>query len=575
MKKSVSLGVALAASAALALTACGGDGNPKGPETARGEGSGGDIARLVQTNPKDVKDLDQGGTLTVSVGNIGPNFNGFSNDGNNADNTALLGPVNTAFTRGCWNVSPQGDFSLNKDFCEDFTSEVKGGKQTITIKINDKATWNDGTPIDWRTFENTWKVRKGNNKDFDIVSSGVFEFVDSVKRGASDKDVVITTTKPTYPLQNFFDALIHPSVNTPELFNRGYENNMRPEWMAGPFVVDKYDTAAKTVTMIPNEKWWGAKPVLNRVVFRQMEPSATIPAFKNGEIDAVGARTIGRYKQVDGTKDSDVRRGQRLFAGGLNINAKRPAMQDVAVRKAIFTAIDREAIRKVRFNGLNWEEPDSSSLMLMPFSKYYQNNWPVTEQGAEAAKKVLSDAGYAPNDKGIMTKGGKAVSFKITNYGDDPTQLASTQTLQKQLQAAGMDVGIDQIGQAEFGRVLGEREFDVISSGYTVGSDSTDVVKQFYESKTNVNGLGNADLDKRIADIQGVEDDVQRNKDAMNVEKDYMKQYFTMGSVFNGPQIIFVRKGLANFGPTLFSNLTDVPVADWTTVGWEKGSTHK
>jgi len=571
MKKSVSLGVAMVAAAALALTACGGGGS-KGPVAAQGQGAGGDLGKLVQTNPKDVKDLDQGGTLTVSVGDIGPNFNGFSNDGNTANNTALTAPVNAA---SCWIAAPDGKYTLDKDFCEDFKSEVKDGKQTITIKINDKATWNDGTPIDWKTFENTWKVLNGTDKDFDIVTSGVYEFIDSVKRGTTDKDVVITTTKPTYPLSSFFAGLIHPKVSTPTVFNTGFENNLRPEWMAGPFAVENYDSAAKTVTMVPNPKWWGPKPVLSRVVFRQMEASATIAAFKNGEIDAVGARTLGRYKQVEGTKDAEVRRGQRLFAGGLNINAKHPAVQDVAVRKAIFTAVDRAAIRKVRFNGLNWEEPDSSSLMLMPFSSYYQDNWPVQEQGAEAAKKVLTDAGYAPNDKGIMAKDGKPVSFEITNYGDDPTLLATTQTLQKQLQAAGMEVGVDQIGDAELGKVLGQREFDVIMSGYTVGSDATDVVKQFYYSKTDLNGLGNADLDRRILAIQSTADDAQRNKDAMNVEKDYLKQYFTMGSVFNGPQILFVKKGLANFGPTLFANLTDVPVADWTTVGWEKGSTHK
>ncbi|MBO9705460.1 MAG: hypothetical protein J7474_08105, partial [Arthrobacter sp.] len=42
------------------------------------------------------------------------------------------------------------------------------------------------------------------------------------------------------------------------------------------------------------------------------------------------------------------------------------------------------------------------------------------------------------------------------------------------------------------------------------------------------------------------------------------------------PQIEFVKKGLANYGPTLFANqATDTHVPDWTTVGWEKGSTHK
>jgi peptide/nickel transport system substrate-binding protein len=41
-----------------------------------------------------------------------------------------------------------------------------------------------------------------------------------------------------------------------------------------------------------------------------------------------------------------------------------------------------------------------------------------------------------------------------------------------------------------------------------------------------------------------------------------------MGVVMNGPQISFVRTGLANYGPALFQSLSQVP--DWSTLGWEK-----
>jgi peptide/nickel transport system substrate-binding protein len=409
---------------------------------------------------------------------------------------------------------------------------------------------------------------KGENKDIDIVSSGAYEFVDSVKAGSSDKEVVVTTTQPVYPLDALFTGLIHPAVNTPEIFNTGFTGDMHPEWMAGPFKLDKYDSAAKTVTLAPNDKWWGAKPVLEKVVFRQLESSAAIAAFKNGEIDGVSANTITPYKQLDGTKNSEIRRGQRLFAGGLNLNAQKAPLTDVAIRKAIFTAVDREALRKVRFNGLNWEETSSGSMMLLPFSKYYQDNYPATESGADAAKKVLTDAGYTPNAAGIMEKAGVPAAFKISNFGDDPTTLAFVQTLQKQLQAGGMDVGIDQRASADFGKVLGSRDFFLSVSGYTVGADATDAVKQFYDSKTNENELGDAELDAEIKKLSSIEDNAERNKAAMEVEKKHMAKYFSMGVVMNGPQISFVRTGLANYGPSLFKSLSQVP--DWTTLGWEK-----
>jgi peptide/nickel transport system substrate-binding protein len=443
---------------------------------------------------------------------------------------------------------------------------VVDGKQTITIKVNQKATYNDGTPVDIKAFQNTWNILKSPDAGYDIVTPGNYAFVESVEAGSSDKEVIVKTTQPVYPLESLFSGLIHPAVNTPEIFNTGFIGELHPEWMAGPFKLDEYDAAAKTVTLIPNEKWWGNKPVLESITFRQLERSAQIAAFKNGEIDAMEANTIALYKQLEGTSNSEVRRGQRLFAGGMNINAQR--ITDVAVRKAMFAAVDREAIRNVRFNGLNWQEPSSGSMMLLPFSDYYQDNYPVKETGAEAAKKILSDAGYTANAAGIMEKDGVPVSFKVANFGDDPTSLATAQTLAEQLKAAGMDVGIAQHPLSEFSKVVGGREFDLSLSGYTVGADATEAVKQYYDSTTNRDKLGDAELDAEIAKVSSIEDNAERNKAAMEIEKKHMAKYYSMGVLFNGPEISFVRTGLANYGPSLFQSLSQVP--DWTTLGWEK-----
>ncbi|MGO4189562.1 ABC transporter family substrate-binding protein [Pseudarthrobacter sp. TAF60_1] len=571
MRNLTKIGGAAAIAAALTLTACGGGGTPSGPETAKGQEAGSDLSKLISINEKPAADLEQGGKVTLPLGNIGPDFNGFSNNGNSSDNSALMASINPVAVTGggiggCWKVNFEGKSSPNKDFCESVESKVVDGKQTITIKVNDKATFNDGTPIDVKAFQNTWNVLKSPDAGYDIVSSGAYEFVESVEAGSSAKEVIVKLKQPVYPLDALFFGLIHPAVNTPAIFNEGFVGNMHPEWMAGPFKVEQYDTAAKTVSLVPNEKWWGTKPVLEKVVFRQLETSAQIAAFKNGEIDAMSANTIALYKQLEGSANSEVRRGQRLFAGGMNINAQR--ISDVAVRKAIFAAVDREALRKVRFNGLNWEEPSSGSMMLLPFSDYYQDNYPVKETGPDAAKKVLTDAGYKANASGVMEKDGKPAAFKISNFGDDPTTLAFAQTLQNQLKAGGMDVGIDQRASADFGKVLGSREFDMSISGYTVGPDATDAVKQYYDSKVNENKLGDPELDKKIADLASIEDNAARNKAAMDVEKEHMAKYFSMGVVMNGPQISFVRTGLANYGPSLFQSLSQVP--DWSTLGWEK-----
>jgi peptide/nickel transport system substrate-binding protein len=571
MRNLTRIGGAAAIAAALTLTACGGGGAPTGPETAKGQESGSDLSKLISVNEKPAADLEQGGKVTLPLDTIGPDFNRFSNGGNHADQPALMAPMNPVAASGdggggCWKLDFEGRATPNKDFCESVESKVVDGKQTITIKVNDKATYNDGTPIDIKAFQNTWNVQKSPDAGYDIVSSGNYSFVESVEAGSSAKEVIVKTSQPVYPLESLFSGLIHPAVNTPQIFNEGFVGELHPEWMAGPFKLNQYDTAGKTVTMVPNDKWWGAKPVLESVTFRQLEKSAQIAAFKNGEIDAMSANTISLYKQLEGTTNSEVRRGQRLFAGGMNINAQK--VTDVAVRKAMFAAVNREAIRNVRFNGLNWQEPNSGSMMLLPFSDYYQDNYPVKETGADAAKKILTNAGYTANANGIMEKGGTPVSFKVANFGDDPTSLATAQTLADQLKAAGMDVGIAQHGLSDFSKVVGGREFDVSLSGYTVSADATEAVKQYYDSSVNRDRLGDAELDAEIAKVASIEDNAARNKAAMEIEMKHMAKYFSMGVLFNGPQISFVRTGLANYGPSLFQSLSQVP--DWSTLGWEK-----
>ncbi|GAA1048824.1 ABC transporter family substrate-binding protein [Arthrobacter russicus] len=565
MKTKLTVGGAALVAAALVITGCGGGGGQgQGPASGAAQTAGADISKLVSINAQPRENLKQGGKVTIPLGNIGPDFNTSGQNGNSADGATLMSAMNSA---GCWVSQADGTPKLVTDFCSEFKSATENGKQTIKIKINDKAIWNDGTPIAADAFINTWKMLNGENPEVNIVTPGAYENIESVVQGATPKDVTVTMKQPTYPLDNIFGTILNPKVNTPDVFNNGFVQNMRPDWAAGPFKLENYDSAAKTVSMVPNDKWWGQKPVLDQLVFRQMESAATIAAFKNQEIDVTTGNTLNRYNQLKDSPNTDIRRGQRLFAGGMNINAQAAPMTDVAVRDAVFTAVDRKALATVRYNGLNWEETTPGSMMLLPFSKYYQDNYPAKTTGPDAAKKVLTDAGYTAGSDGIMTKDGQKLAFKITNFGDDPTTLALVQTLQKQLRDGGMDLTIDQKGSSEFGKVVGERSFQLTISGYTVGADATTAVKQYYDSKTSNNKVGDAALDERIAKVSTIEDDAARNKEAMDIEKEHMAKYFSMGVAFNGPDIYFARTGLANYGANLFQSLSST---NWVDVGWQK-----
>ncbi|GAA1346630.1 ABC transporter family substrate-binding protein [Falsarthrobacter nasiphocae] len=556
---------AVALVSVLALAACGGGGNDAKIDAGT---SGSD---KTATNPQPVDKLDQGGTLQIPVGGIGPDYNRFSANGNSSDNANMQSPMYQATV---FNYKADGSPVLNKDFMEDAKSEMKDGKQVITYTFNPKAKWNDGTPIDWKTLKNQAEVLSGKNKDYALVSSAGYEDIEKVEKGDKDNVAVVTMKKEFYPWEDLFsdgsgEGMFHPAINTPDIFNKGF-NKLHPEWMAGPFKLEKNDSAAKTVSMVPNDKWWGEKPVLNKIIFRAIDSTANIAAFKNGEVDAVAISTEARYKQAAGAANAEERRGQRLSVFGLVFNAKSDSLvKDPVIRKAMWQATNREQMRDVRYKGLDWKEDAPGSWMSMPFSPYYENNYPV-QTSVEESNKTLEAAGWKKGSDGIYAKDGKRLTVTLTDFGQgDPMTTALDQTIQAQMKNAGIELKLDVRGDSQFNDTMAKRNFQVIMMGYTVGSDPTSAPKQYYKSGgENMSGTGTAEIDKMIADFKMSDDASARAKQANAIEKKAMEQY-GMLPMWNGPIISLYRKGLANYGPSLYQSI------DWTKVGFEKGSTHK
>ena len=547
------------------LAACGGGngGNTTSAESASALGVGEDIAKLVSINPKKREELKEGGEVNLPVLTLGPNFNPLTSNGNSTESIVTLSSIATAAISGLWMFDYEGKASINPDFCDSFDTTTEGGKQVHRIKLNSKAKFNDGTPIDIKSLQSTHKILSGKNKDFNIVQPGAFEFVESIEQ---DGDFIkVTMAKPYYPVEAVFSSILHPELEDPAVFNDGFVDKLHPEWQAGPFTVEEWNSAEKRLSVKPNENWWGEKPVLERINFRQMEASAQRAAFKNGEVDAVGASTLTAYKEVEGVENTEMRRGQRLFAGGVDMSSGRLPLE---LRKAIMVSIDRKALADIRFQGLNWAEETPGSMLLMPFSEYYEDNFSKVKEKWGEASKILEEAGYK-KDGDFYKKDGKNAKFAITNFGDDPVGSAMAQNLVQQMKSAGIEATIDSQPEANLGNILGNREFEYAFAGYSVGSDATSVTSQFYLHSNAGENMGNDEIDKMIEEMQGIEDSKKRNEKCNEIERKHLETFAAMTPFFNGPAITAAKKGLANYGPSLFGSLDTNPHR-WSILGWVK-----
>lgn len=549
------------------LAACGGGkgGNTTNAESASALGVGEDIAKLISINPKERTELKEGGDLTLPMADLGPDFNTASQNGNSSSAAVFVSSLSPVTVLGLWMSDYEGKISTNPDFCESFQEEVSGGKQILNIKLNPKAKFNDGTPIDVKALQATAEILgKGLDKGFNLVDPGPHAYIESVEEDGDAFTVKVTMSQTYYPIEDVFGSgVFHPAMNDKEVFNNGFVDKIHNEWHAGPFKLEEWNSSEKRAVVVPNDKWWGEKPLLERITFRQMEASAARAAFKNGEIDSVGASTLTAYKDVEGTADSEVRRGQRLFAGGLNMSSFR---LPVEMRKAIFAAVDRKALADIRFQGLNWSEELPGSMLLMPFSEYYQDNFSKATEGVEAGK-VLEEAGYK-KDGDFYKKDGKNAKFAVTTFGDDPVSGAMAQTLVQQMKSAGIECTIDNQPEANFADIMGNKQFDMTFSGYTVGSDGTLATSQYY-LKDNNDGEGSDEIDKLIAEMGKIQDATERNKKANEIELKHMKEFAMMGTIFNGPDIFVVKKTLANWGAALFGSPRLNPHM-WSNIGWIK-----
>ena len=513
-------------------------------------------------NPLERDQIKDGGELTLPILEVPEQSNSLHGNAI-VDGTTLWRWYNPQMTL----ADGDGTWHPNPAYLTNVNAEEVDGKTVVTYDINPDAVFNDGTPIDWRVFETMWKFNNAENPDVVANSTDGYDQIESVTAGESDKQAVVTY-KQAYPWwQALFDRVLHPSVADAQTFNEGYLKNPHPEWGAGPYKVDQFDYNSGTVSFVPNEKWWGEKPKLDKVTYRQMESQATINAYQAGEVDAVEITNKDHLAVAKTVKDTTLRATLRPSNYLVTLNAKTPTLEDVKVREAVFTGINRETLAQVRFNGMDYTENLPGSFALFQNQKGYQDNFGgLVTYDQDKAKQLLDEAGWTEGSDGIREKDGKKLTLRYVTFGDSQLVKSTAAAMQKMLKDIGVDLQVAERPSSDFSKVIAEREFDVLTSGFT-SYDPYGVAyfKQVYasDSELNKSGTGTPEMDKKIAELQQLPTQEEQIKRANELEKEALQQYGIMPYV-NGPQLYATKNGLANYGSYAFA------LVPKENIGWAK-----
>ncbi|QRP15528.1 ABC transporter family substrate-binding protein [Corynebacterium kroppenstedtii] len=547
--------VVIVSTSSMSLTACGYNDDADGSNRGYDQ-----IADYKPTSRDQIKD---GGHLNLAIDELTTQENPFHGDG-------------TAYTTTIWSYynpqlamyTPRGEFSPNHDYVTDIKEDTSSGKTVLTYTINPRAVYNDGTPIDWRAFENTWKANNGTDEDYIPSSTDGYKLIESVTPGENDKQAVVTFSQ-VYPWwKGLFNILLPPQVSDAKKFNNAYKSALHPEWGAGPYTVDHVNFKKGEVVFKRNDKWWGDKGKLDSITFRQMEPQASINALRAGEIDATSVGSRERLKTAEKMgKLVDIRTGAAPFTSLITLNAKSDILSDINVRKAVMTGIDRSQLATTRFNGMGYSEKLPGSFQLFSRQKGYDDNFgAVVKFNKDEAQQILEQDGWKPGSDGVRRKDGKKLQLKYVLLGDDSLSRATAQATQKMMSDIGVQLSIQERPSSEFSDVVTRRDFDMFPMGFSQ-SDPYGVAyfQQTYASDSQLNrsGTGTAEMDEKINELQKLPTEDEQIRRANELEKEAFARYGIM-PVTNGPSITAANPDLVNFGPKFFGS---VKLQD---IGWKK-----
>ncbi|MEU8892874.1 ABC transporter family substrate-binding protein [Streptomyces sp. NPDC048442] len=555
--------VVAAVTGSMLLTACGGSTDdsadkPKKQVTAD---------HASEINPQPADKVKQGGQLRLSVANWITQFNGNQVQGGLGDRTTMTKPM----LPSVWDVDAQGAFTPDKDYIESAVSGDKGGKQVLTYKINPKAKWSDGTALSYRDFEAMWKANGLGDEKYLIVDPTGYEDIESVKAGANDQEVVVTMKKQTSQWQAMFWQLLPAKfIDTPEKFNKAWVEKVPAT--AGPYKVGSIDKASQTVTLVPDEKWWGEKPKLDKIIFRALDRVAAVDAYLNRELDAVSAGNADYYKRTKKTPGTEFRIGapwdMTHIVFGANGN-----MADVKVRQAIQLAINTKTLADIPANGMPVDYKTLGNHFYMGNQKGYQDNSGKYGKGdIAAAGKVLDEAGWKAKNPGeIRTKDGKplVVNF-LETAGASATIKSQDAASQAMLKQAGIDMKINNVPENDyFDKYITAGNFEMVSYRST---SYTGLASDFFASYRDPKGKQLFQNNGKIVTPGGEAKfrealTAKTPEEAVKLQQEVDKLVWDAGHTlptYQTPAVWAVQKKVANYGSPGMASV------DWTKVGFMK-----
>ena len=242
-----------------------------------------------------------------------------------------------------WSVSPDG--------------------RTFTFALRE-STWSDGVPVTARTFAGSWLrvLNPENSSPNARVLSALIKGAAAYASGTGFPDDVAVRTDGDYVLR--FESTVDPGETVQALLQTAFLpvplhiiENAGPEWRDegyftgnGPFLPEQVISGDRIV-LVPNPRYWDADSVkVPRVVFLSDDDSDQ-DLYDSGTADWIPSGPAQIL--TEGLDDLVSAASAGVFY--IAFNTKMPPFDDVLVRKAFSSAVDRSELAELLTG--SWEVP--------------------------------------------------------------------------------------------------------------------------------------------------------------------------------------------------------------------------
>lgn len=402
--------------------------------------------------------------------------------------------------------------------------EVSPDGLTWTFTMRDGLKWSDGTELNAKDFEYTFK-RIANTNVAAPYAETVIGMIEGYKDAIDSKnpeklnvkasdDGKTLTIKLAYPC-SYFDKIVAFGTMSPvqkaTVEKNGDSWATKPETYVcnGPYTITEWTPSEKIVCK-KNENykggWDSSKIVNDKLTFLLLEDSsASYTAYTGGTAQLIKDVPTEEIPTLKKDKKDEFNVDPILGTYYLSMNLNKAPFNNKNVRKALSLAIDRDYVANTVMQGTYTPAYNyvGTGVDDVDPGKFLENSKAANggktyisedyKANLEEAKKALAEAGY-PEGKGFPT-----ITYSTNDAG---YHKALAEYLQKVYKDLGITMNIDIVDWSSFTPKRRAGEYEMARNGWVMDyNDASNMIELFVSTNGNNDGkYNNPAFDKAMND---------------------------------------------------------------------------